>query len=96
MGSGTTERPDPRLSFGIIPEDKQAVAIEDDQWTIREGGRCSRKRVSDEEECGRPAVAAVMRGVGITRWADLCDRHLYGRWVEDGKVWHWVLRPKTA
>lgn len=28
---------------------------------------------------------------GQTWWA-YCERHLYGRWIEDGKVVGWVLR----
>jgi hypothetical protein len=45
--------------------------------------------------CGRPSVAVMFRrhGGGTRRvpWA-YCERHLYGRWIEDGQVVGWRMR----
>jgi hypothetical protein len=53
-------------------------------------GRCRwrEKRVA----CKRPAVATLIRG-SHRRAYDYCERHLYGRWIEGGKVMSWRVVP---
>ena len=36
---------------------------------------------------------AFARGTYRTQWWAYCERHSFGRWIEDGKVMHWILRP---
>lgn len=53
--------------------------------------------------CGKPSVAKMNRGktsytggsVGKTSeaWWHYCADHLYGRWIEDGRLMHWRLVP---
>jgi hypothetical protein len=54
-------------------------------------GRCRwmEKRVV----CKRPAVATFVRGSKRRAW-DYCERHLYGRWLENGRVMVWRLVPE--
>lgn len=62
--------------------------------------RC--RRMTRRERCPNQAVAELnrerrlwrMRG-SVTRpaWWAYCSEHLYGRWIEDGQVMTWVLRP---
>lgn len=45
--------------------------------------------------CKNPSVAKLNRGTPSSpRWYHYCAEpsHMYGRWVEDGKVMCWVLR----
>jgi hypothetical protein len=55
-------------------------------------GRC-RYAVNGRKACARPAVATLMRGYPptVTRAWDYCELHLYGRWIEGGKVMGWRL-----
>lgn len=45
--------------------------------------------------CGRPAVAETDRSHRPDRenWWAYCPDHLYGRWVEDGRVLQWRVVP---
>lgn len=54
-------------------------------------GKC-RFTVGHYQTCGKPAVVTLMRrhGKGDAPW-DYCAEHMYGRWVEDGKVMGWRL-----
>lgn len=69
-----------------------------------EHARPCRQRVGQAEDhrtCKEPSVLAMDRGrrtftAGrISRrspsWWHYCARHAFGRWVEDGKVFHWRL-----
>jgi len=40
------------------------------------------------EICGRPAVASLLRGKRGLPYA-YCELHLYGCWIEDGRVMNW-------
>ena len=42
--------------------------------------------------CGEPAVATLLRGRTKQAW-NYCAEHLYGRWVEDGRVVAWRMVP---
>jgi hypothetical protein len=51
--------------------------------------------------CQNPAVAALDRGhrrgnVRHESWRYYCADHLYGRWVEGGKLMHWVFVPDAG
>lgn len=48
--------------------------------------------------CREPAVAVLDRSRrrGRRLWYGYCDEHLYGRWIEDGKVVGWRLRPRAT
>ena len=52
------------------------------------GNRC-RLIGPGHRSCGQPAVAWLRRGRYY--WA-YCGGHLYGRWIEDGRVVGWRLR----
>lgn len=66
-------------------------AVEQADWTVPSigAGRCRYGVPS----CKQPAVASLMRsnGRGGTSPWDYCGEHMYGRWVEDGKVMGWRL-----
>jgi hypothetical protein len=70
----------------------QWVPVQDHDWAVvspDSGRRCRRK------DCCRAPVARLMRRdkhalAGVTPW-HYCAEHMYGRWVEDGKVMHWRL-----
>jgi hypothetical protein len=51
-------------------------------------GRC--RWMTGRRACQRPAVATLMRGLKPRAW-DYCEDHLYGRWIEAGKVMSWRL-----
>lgn len=53
-------------------------------------GRCRYVVGPKNRACGRPPVATLMRG-RTKRAYDYCERHLYGRWIEGGKVMEWRL-----
>lgn len=53
------------------------------------GCRFTVKRV----QCGRFPVATLYRGKQPrTRPYNYCADHLYGRWIENGKVMHWRVQ----
>lgn len=76
-------------------------AVEDPGWTLDprviDGYACRGGAGGGGRGCGKPAEAALYRtafrgGIrGRVPWR-YCAEHLYGRWVEDGKVFMWVVR----
>jgi hypothetical protein len=50
--------------------------------------------VEGRRQCGRTPVASLRRGKSGL-W-DYCEEHLYGRWLEDGRMAHWRLAPDDA
>jgi hypothetical protein len=58
-------------------------------WRLVTGKRCRAGASPSQKACGRPSVAELDRG---TWWA-YCEQHLYGKWVEGGRVVGWALRP---
>jgi hypothetical protein len=40
--------------------------------------------------CARPSVAELIRGAVRLQWWAYCERHLYGRWIEDGRIMTWI------
>lgn len=65
----------------------------DDTWP--RARRCRAGAARGQKACGAAAVVAFNRQTwrGADRWWAYCPEHMYGRWVEDGKVWTWMLRP---
>jgi len=53
-------------------------------------GRCRHMSGHPLKVCGKPPVATLYRGTHRHAY-DYCPEHLYGRWVEDGKVLGWRL-----
>ena len=89
-----------------VPEGYELVAVEaGPDWRTETGRRCRRQSGASHRACHQPAVAALnrsrqkhVRGTGyvtVPEWWPYCPEHLYGRWIEDGKVMHWILREKT-
>lgn len=64
-------------------------------WRVAAPGDAHRCRwtVTQHVTCGNPSVAAIDRSStkGLSRWWFYCAEHLYGRWIEDGKVMEWRL-----
>ena len=77
------ENPDPeRYHF-------EPVESEGDRWRLWARGQCRYivgPRASDRCPC--PGAAQILRG---NRWWNYCEDHLYGRWIEDGKIMQWRL-----
>jgi hypothetical protein len=70
----------------------------DADWEVTDevGRRCRFVAGQRRTACGRPAVARLMRGRRRRTWWYYCGEHLYGRWVEAGRVVHSVLRPRDV
>ena len=87
------ERPEPPR--GVHSEccgrSYEYVAVpEGPDWRLETGRRCAWKEGHPLRGCGAPSVATLRRSGG--RRFGYCGSHLFGRWVEDGKVMHWMLR----
>lgn len=74
------------------PEGHHYEAVEQDDWATPAvgAGRCRYGGGGTNKACGRPAVATLFRRG--KPW-DYCGEreHMYGCWVEDGKVMGWRL-----
>lgn len=84
-------RPDPpELSEGRAGY--EWVVVPDLDWVLVNGAgyRC---RHSTRRPCPNVPVAGLRRGRYSRQLWRYCDRHLYGRWIENGKVVGWRLRP---
>ena len=92
-----SERPEP---CGIPVED--AVAVPDPRWRTDEGRRCRWAVGPGGTTCKAPSVAALNRERHTSRrgrvadWWAYCGDHLYGRWIEDGQVMHWIRKPEET
>lgn len=90
-------RPDPP---GPAGEGREWAAEPEDirRWALAWDGATCRSRVPGEGEapahaCGNATGVRKLVGVGRPVWWNLCvPLHSEGRWPEDGKVMHWVLR----
>jgi len=78
----------------------QWVAEPDLGWRLEQGHRCRSGAGFHTAACGKPSVAALNRGQfgrpNCPNWWAYCPEHMYGRWVENGRVLHWVLRSTSA
>lgn len=93
------DRPDPSALWPEVPEGCEVVAIEDPEWRLTSDSRMCRMRGGKRfgSVCIRDAVAELDRShvPGRQNWWAYCLDHMYGRWIEDGKVMHWILREKA-
>lgn len=62
-------------------------------WRPVTGKKC-RRMLDGHRYCRQPSVAETNRSgrPGGQNWWAYCADHLYGRWIEDGQVMHWILR----
>lgn len=82
-----------------VPEGYELAAVVDEDWRLEPGKSCTRK-LKGNRACRAPSVASLNRGrtaratSGRTTpsWWPHCIDHLYGRWIADGRIMHWVLR----
>lgn len=91
-----TERPDWRPSWPEVPEGHEVVAVPSSRWRIDQGHPCSRQ-LARHQRCGKPSAAAIDRqrhqhGKTFPAWYPCCLDHMYGNWIENGQVMHWILR----
>lgn len=77
-----------------VPADCELVAVADDgDWQLDDSRHC-RRQGPGHVTCGEPSVISLRRGrSGL--WG-YCISHTFGRWIEDGRVMHWILREKSA
>lgn len=73
---------------------------EGDDWRIEHGKQCRMLDGHPRRRCPKLTVAALNRGritwrqgrdCKVDSWWAYCADHLYGRWIEDGQVMHWIL-----
>ena len=77
-----------------VPEGHEVVARwAGPHWQLDSGHRCRYAR-QGREVCGKPSVAALLRGFKRPRWWAYCPVHMYGKWAEDGQVMQWILVKK--
>ncbi len=80
------------------PDGHRHVPAVDTGWRLDQGRRC-RFTVRGHRQCGADSVAAFNRGRHsrthgrVDSWWAYCADHLYGRWIEDGNVMHWIAVP---
>lgn len=74
-----------------VPAGWELVAIPDPGWRWRTGRQC-RYAEAGHRRCEGYAAAELRRGTVRPQWWAYCPDHMYGRWVEGGKVMHWILR----
>lgn len=73
------------------PAGYEHVPIEEGpDWKVERVGQC--RFMVNRRGCGRPAVAALDRGQRAKNWWRYCPEHMYGRWIENGRVMYWGLR----
>lgn len=86
-------RPEPHEA----PDGFEYVAVPDAHWRIASGKRCRASGQRGRSRCPNDCVAELNRSGwrdgAAPRWWAYCSEHMYGRWIEDGKVVHYVLRP---
>lgn len=91
---------------GPAPEGYHYAARVDTDWRLATGERTKCRRGS-RPACPAPVVAEFARSysrwVAHTRrihnysaWWAYCEDHMYGRWIEDGQVWGWILVEDTV
>jgi hypothetical protein len=88
------ERPAPDRE---VPDGFELAAVEEkpSAWRLQAGYRCRAGAGYRKPACGKPSVAALLRQQNRNsggQWWAYCGEHLYGRWIEDGKIMHWILR----
>jgi len=82
-----------------VPDGYELAAVPDDDWRLEAGKPCTR-RLKGNRVCREPSAASLNRGrtaratsgTVTPAWWPHCASHLYGRWIENQQVMHWVLR----
>lgn len=74
-------------------------------WRLVEGEkRCRAGASRKHTACRAPAVAELARRRrrysgpsmdldGTVAWWAYCADHMYGRWIESGRILEWIIRP---
>ena len=66
----------------------------DKDWRVVDPGRrCRYVGGNPLHGCGKPAVAALLRGTKRPSWWCYCEQHLFGRRINNGVVESRCLRP---
>lgn len=84
------ERPGWHESWPEVPGGHEVVAIIDPDWDVDPGKRCRYAR-QGHHVCGKPSAASMLRGTERKQQWAYCSEHMYGRWIEEGFVMHWIL-----
>jgi hypothetical protein len=80
-----------------VPDGYELVAVVSDGWRLQPGKRCRAGAAPGRHACGRFSIAELKRGSKrYPSWWAYCIDHLYANWIDDGQVWHWILRGKAA
>jgi hypothetical protein len=74
-----------------VPDGCELVAAPDEDWKIDRTRAC---RDGGSKPCGRASAAVMIRGRKVKQRWGYCQDHMFGRWIEDGQVMHWILREK--
>lgn len=98
MAEAMTERRQHLHDEREVPDGYELVVAPNRMWRLGEGRRCRFTVGPGYRNCQQPAVAEINRSSTASRqrWWGYCGDHLYGNWIEDGKVMHWILREKRA
>ena len=85
-----------------VPAGYHLAAVPDSCWRLASGKHCAMR---GKNPCYEQAVAELNRRrdgrisasgrPAHDAWYPYCPAHLYGRWVEDGKVMVWILEADT-
>lgn len=93
-----TDRPDWHPSWPEVPEGHEVVAIIDPDWeALPDGSEIICSQGSRYARCCNVASAVLTRkrrrrdGKLVGARFRYCPDHMYGRWVEEGFVMHWIL-----
>lgn len=95
-------RPDPPYEPTPDGTEWQPV-IADSKWRLVEGRRCRWTLDNPRRGCGQESVAELNRErydhrahSYVDSWWAYCPQHLYGRWIEGGRVMEWRLREEGS
>ena len=94
------KRPTPEeVGFGTAHPGYEWRMSEDTGWRCDpaavDGKTCRWIVAPINQTCGLPAGAVLYRGDNRIPYA-YCGAHMYGRWVERGKVYQYVLRDERT
>jgi hypothetical protein len=88
-------------NWGPVPDGFELAAAASEDWRVETGKLCARK--VHRTTCRKPSAAELNRphtrlspfkdgSFTVDAWWPYCLEHLYGNWIEQGKVMHWILR----
>jgi hypothetical protein len=87
-----------RRAHALVPG-YRLEAVPDTDWRPVTGEKTCRRRLGKHDVCPSAAVAEFNRRThgrdfpypSRDSWWGYCPEHMYGRWIENGTVMHWVL-----